>query len=179
MAQPAIFWSCFFEDQKIAGCASSYGGFVLCQRAMLSRNPNARKHKGEPKLPFNLSLRVLFFYYWGAVIYCFWKPWPFTAVFFDPHPGSRANVFFWALICFFAKRSNQFGSYLKVVLLFSARLRVTPKSTLKSTPSPKKSVSYVSAVLFLLCQIRFILFLLVCRFLFLLCHRDSRRRANF
>lgn len=24
---------------------------------------NARQHKGEPKLPFNLSLRVLFFYY--------------------------------------------------------------------------------------------------------------------
>ena len=26
-------------------------------------NPNPRQHKGEPKLPFNLSLRVLFFYY--------------------------------------------------------------------------------------------------------------------
>ena len=24
---------------------------------------NRRQHKGEPKLPFNLSLRVLFFYY--------------------------------------------------------------------------------------------------------------------
>ncbi|CAI8711419.1 hypothetical protein EMIT0P44_110072 [Pseudomonas sp. IT-P44] len=63
--------------------------------------------------------------------------------------------------------------------MFSARLRVTPKSTLKSTPSPKKSVSCVSAVLFLLCQSRYVLFLLVCCFLFLLCHRDSRSRANF
>ncbi|CAI8778122.1 Secreted protein [Pseudomonas sp. IT-P74] len=39
-------------------------------------------------------------------------------------------------------------------------MRVTPKSTLKSTSSPKKSVSCVSAVLFLLCQSRYVLFLL-------------------
>ncbi|CAI8939836.1 hypothetical protein EMIT0P176_50276 [Pseudomonas sp. IT-P176] len=64
--------------------------------------------------------------------------------------------------------------------MFSARLRVTASSTLKSTPSPKKSVSCVSAVLFLLCQSRYVLFLLgLPLFLFLLCHRDSRTRANF
>jgi hypothetical protein len=39
-------------------------------------------------------------------------------------------------------------------------LRVASGSTLKSTSSPKKSVSCVSAVLFLLCQSRYVLFLL-------------------
>ncbi|CAI8711634.1 hypothetical protein EMIT0373P_10263 [Pseudomonas chlororaphis] len=46
--------------------------------------------------------------------------------------------------------------------MFSARLRVAlvVEDTLENTSSPKKSVSCVSAVLFLLCQSRFVLFLL-------------------
>jgi uncharacterized membrane protein YbaN (DUF454 family) len=92
--------------------------------------------------------------------------------------GIKSKRIFLSADVFFAKRSNRFGSYLKVVLLFSARLRVTREHPEKP-PSPKKSVSCVSAVLFLLCQSRYVLFLLVCCFLFLLCHRDSRSRANF
>jgi hypothetical protein len=45
--------------------------------------------------------------------------------------------------------------------------------------TPKKSVGCVSVPLFLLCQSRFILFLLGFHILFLLCRRYSRRRANF
>jgi hypothetical protein len=64
--------------------------------------------------------------------------------------------------------------------LFSARLRVTSKSTLKSTSSPKESVRCVSAVLFLLCQSRYVLFLSgLPLFLFLLCNGECGIRASF
>ncbi|WP_278940021.1 hypothetical protein, partial [Pseudomonas helleri] len=49
------------------------------------------------------------------------------------------------------------GSF--IVLCPVARWFLAPR---KSKPSPKKSVSCVSAVLFLLCQSRFVLFLLCC-----------------
>ena len=95
--------------------ARSHAGVIL----------NRRQHKGEPRLPFNMSC-MLFFYYWRAVYCCFWNS-PFAAFFCDPHAGSRANVFFWALIHFYHGLSNLWsnlcGCYLKVVLLFSARLR--------------------------------------------------------
>ncbi len=54
---------------------------------------NRRKHKGEPKLPFNLSLRALFLLLRGGLL-LFLVAVARTAFFGDPHPGSRANVFF-------------------------------------------------------------------------------------
>jgi hypothetical protein len=45
--------------------------------------------------------------------------------------------------------------------------------------TPKKSACYASAVLFLLCQSRYLLFLLGVTFFLLLCQRYSRVRANF
>jgi hypothetical protein len=57
-------------------------------------NLNARQHKGEPKLPFNLSLRVLFFIIEGRSVVVFGNRCPLPLFFGDPHSGSRANVFF-------------------------------------------------------------------------------------
>ena len=56
------------------------------------RETNHRKHKGEPKLPFNLSLRALFIIE-GRSVVVFGNRGP-VQLFGDPHPGSRANVFF-------------------------------------------------------------------------------------
>ncbi|PYC02364.1 hypothetical protein DMX04_10580 [Pseudomonas koreensis] len=53
---------------------------------------NRRKHKGEPKLPFNLSSRALFIIE-GRSVVVFGNRGP-VQLFGDPHPGSRANVFF-------------------------------------------------------------------------------------
>ncbi|SDT38634.1 hypothetical protein SAMN05216598_5402 [Pseudomonas asplenii] len=95
----------------------------------------------------------------------------------DPHPGSKSKHIFLSADLPYQVIQPVRG-YLEVVLLFSARLRVTRRLP-ESTPAPKESVSCVSAVLFLLCQSRYVLFLWVCCFLFLLCQRYSRWRANF
>ncbi len=60
--------------------------------------------------------------------------------------------------------------------MFCARPRGVP---LKSVSTPKKSACYASAVLFLLCQSRYLLFLLGVTFFLLLYRRYSRVRANF
>lgn len=60
--------------------------------------------------------------------------------------------------------------------MFCARPRGVP---LKSVSTPKKSACYASAVLFLLCQSRYLLFLLGVTFFLLLYQRYSRVRANF
>ena len=60
--------------------------------------------------------------------------------------------------------------------MFCVRPRGVP---LKSVSTPKKSACYASAVLFLLCQSRYLLFLLGVTFLLFLYQRYSMGRANF
>ena len=60
--------------------------------------------------------------------------------------------------------------------MFCARPRGVP---LKSVSTPKRSACYASAVLFLLCQSRYLLFLLGVTFFLFLYKRYSRVRANF
>lgn len=60
--------------------------------------------------------------------------------------------------------------------MFCARPRGV---ALKSVSTPKRSACYASAVLFLLCQSRYLLFLLGVTFFLFLYQRYSRVRANF
>jgi hypothetical protein len=80
---------------------------------------------------------------------CFWRP----------PCGVKSKRIFLNADLLLHDRSNQW-QLPEVVLFFSNRLRVAARRTLRSTSSSKKSVSCVSAVLFLLCQSRFVLFLL-------------------
>ena len=53
---------------------------------------NLTQHKGEPKLPFNVSLHALFLLLKGGVL--LFLELTLCCVLCDPHSGSRANVFF-------------------------------------------------------------------------------------
>ncbi len=71
-------------------------------------------------------------------------------------------------------RSNQSGSRLEAVLLFSVWLRTAcMQAVLKSYPLQKNLLATPLSVLFLLCQSRYVLFLLgCCVFFYFCCTRD-------
>jgi hypothetical protein len=62
--------------------------------ALWAAKRDCRKHKGEPKLPFNFVVACSFFIIEGRSIVVFGNRCPLLLFFGDPHPGSRANVFF-------------------------------------------------------------------------------------
>jgi hypothetical protein len=125
---------------------------------------NPEQHKGEPKLPFNVLLPALFIIEGRSVIVfvtvalycCFWRsPSGIKSkrIFLSADPLSSQGL----KPAIQPERVLPEGSF--IVLCPVARWLLAPR---KSKPSPKKSVSCVSAVLFLLCQSRFVLFLLCC-----------------
>ena len=140
---------------------------------------NPRQHKGEPRLPFNLSLRALFLLLRGGLL-LFLATVALHRCFVRPPCGVKSKRIFLSADLLFRQaiqpvRELPEGSFI-VLCPVAGHCKQYPEST----PSPKKSVSCVSAVLFLLCQSRYVLFLLgLPLFLFLLCHRDGRTRANF
>ena len=137
---------------------------------------NTRKHKGEPKLPFNFVVRALFLLLRGGLL-LFLVTVALYRCFCRSPSGIKSKRIFLSADLLSSWGSDADCRYLEVVLLFCARPRGEP---LKSVSTPKKSVSCVSAVLFLLCQSRYVLFLLgVSQFLLFLYQRYSRCRANF
>jgi hypothetical protein len=57
-------------------------------------NTNARQHKGEPRLPFNLSLRVLFFIFEGWSVFVFGNRFPLPLFLSIPIRDQEQTYFF-------------------------------------------------------------------------------------
>jgi hypothetical protein len=72
---------------------------------------NARKHEGEPKLPFKVFC-MLFLFFWDG-LFLFLATGPFYCFVNRPLSGVKSKRIFLSADAAFIKRSNQFGSYLR------------------------------------------------------------------
>ena len=139
----------------LAVLVSSYGGSHQFWGWAVSGGNNLQKLLGEPKLP--QSVCSYFYFVCGLLVFV---ECPFTRLSSvkPPNRESRANGLLWSLCC----NDHSIQPVQALPMGSFCCSRPGCGASPKYNASPKESVSCASAVLFLLCVSRFVLFLLWC-----------------